>query len=45
MGSQDLTKAVVILTAPAFRCRGEGETSPFWGKRPGYPGTCARNNL
>lgn len=38
MGSQDLIKPVVILIACSLRGRGEGETSPLWGKEPGYQG-------
>lgn len=38
MGSQDLIKPVVILIACSLRGRGEGKTSPLWGKEPGYQG-------
>lgn len=38
MGSQNLTKPVMTLTACSLRGRGGVETGPPWGKGPGYQG-------
>lgn len=38
MGSQNLIKPVMTLTACSLRGRGEVETGPLWGKGPGYQG-------
>lgn len=35
---EKLIQAVLILTASSLRCRGGGETSPAWGKGPGFQG-------